>query len=571
MRAPDAGLSAVIGTLMLTVITIVMAVGFAEFLSDAQPQRATTFHMEFGAKLDPGAGQWGTGDETVKLIHRGGQNISAATLRLFIDIGGSTSTYEDAALDGGFSDGWLEIGESWTLTTTIPPQAEVSIKAVYTGEPSRIIYTSDLQAGNQDCTTDTTAPHVSSWSQTPANVNTDTTGAVTITLTAGDACAGVDTSVTPHLYHRIENGTSPAWTDAGEMTFLGGRSWQTTIPAPATGWADHEDETLEYYADPLGDLAANQAATGTETDIIEDASNLGILTYTTSHIAFSGTVTNFDNAQAENDGAAEAQFQEAYGGTGTGTSEKYGSAHSSNGATSPGDATGAPDDTHAVLPSDNDWLGVSGFDTFSGAITKVELAFEGHATSTTADGNEDALGLSYSISGASGATSQAYTISQLGAGSDGPAEYLDVTADRTWSWADIGNMEVQATYEKNQGQDPLDLKIDALWVRVTTDNAAYNLSIRANMTGIPAGTNHVLELREWTTGETMHVDVWDFNTSSWNTRGDSLTETSATPWTYTLTADELFGGEVRIRLTDDGPDSDAQDSLWIDYIRVRTT
>lgn len=564
----DVGLSTVIGTLLMALITVTMALALSDFVSDTVPDTAPQATWDVGASLSPGESRWGDGDERVELVLRGGPGLFESHTRIRLDVDGDVTTYEGASLGGAFADGEMTLGERWNDTLDVPAGAPVSIRVIVTNDQPRIVADADLRAGSRDCTNDTTAPTLSAVTQAPADVDSATSGAVNVTATVEDDCAGVDANETPHLAYRVGNGS--AFDDAGEMRKISDTSWQGEIPEPSQGWSAHENETLTYRLDPIADLAGNTATSENQTDHLQPGeAGPGELTYATDHIAGSGTVENVTNLMNGTDDGAAANLTENATGTGPETSEIHGTAHSADGATAPGNATGAPDDGHTALPSNGDWVGVSGFNTFNGGIDSVEIAFEGHANGT-ANGGEDGLELSYEISGTPGSTTRTYSLSQLGSGSDGPAEYVNVTGDRAWGWTDIADLQVKASYVKEQAEDDADFKVDALWTRVTYEDPDWNLSVRFNVTDIPAGDQHDLELAYDTTGEPFHLDVYNHTAGTWGDRGSALTSTTRANVTLALTDDEVDNGTAWTRVHDDARDATAQDTLALDYVRVRT-
>lgn len=552
----------------MALLTVSMALVLSDLVSDSVPDPGPGGSWEIGAEIGPGNQAWGDGDEVVRVTHRGGPDLLRSETRIGIDVEGNNTVYEIGSLGGAFDDGALEIGETWTKETEIGPNATVEITVVVTSVQARVVAQAELRSGRQDCGTDGLAPHVESWTQDPADLDGGSVGPATVVATLDDACAGVDTNTTPHLEYRF--GTSGSFTDAGEMNLVSGTSWRGEIPEPSAGWDDKVNETLVYRLDPMEDLASNVATSDERTDEIEPASPApSTLTYASNHTVFSGTVENMTNLQDGTDDGQAANLTENETSSGNVTSEVYGTAHSSSGASSPGNATGAPDGAHAVLPTDRDWVSVSGYNTFQGDIRSVEVALEGHYTGT-ANGQEDELRLSYEISGTEGATDGRFSLSDLASGSDGPAEYVNVTGDRSWTWGDISNLAVKAEYDKNGAEDDVDFEVDALWTRVVYADPGYNLSVQVNVTDVPDGSTHDLELAYDTTGETFHVQVLNATSGNWTTRGDPLGSTSRTTWAVELTPDEVDGGTVETRLVDDGADAVERDTLALDYVRVRT-
>lgn len=565
----DRALSSVIATLLMALITVTMALALSDFVSDTVPETAPQSTWDLGASLAPGESLWGDGDERVELVHRGGPELFQNQTRVRIDVDGDVTTYEGTSLGGAFDDGAFTLGEAWNRTLEVPANAPVNVRVIVTSVQQRVVADAELRSGVRDCSTDTTPPTLSGVTQEPGDVDSAHSGSITVTATLTDACAGVDGATDPHLEYRVGNGSS--FEDAGAMTKVSTASWQGEIPEPSDDWAGHEDETLTYRLDPIADLAGNEATSENRTDHIQAGeADPGTLTYATDHIAFSGTVENASNLQDGDDGGQAANLTENATGSGPVTSEIYGTAHSADGATAPGNATGSPDDGHATLPTAGDSVGVSGFNTFTGGIDVVEIAFEGHANGT-ANGADDELEISYEVAGTPGDTTRTYTLSELDGDSDGPASYINVTGDRAWNWTDVGDLRVVAEYIKQQAEDDADFHIDALWTRVTYEDPDWNLSVRVNVTGIPTGSQHDLEIAYDTSDEAFHLDVYNHTAGTWEDHGPSLDATTRTNETVELDDAHVDGGDAWVRFHDDGPDAVDQDTLALDYVRVRTT
>lgn len=91
---------------------------------------------EFDATVSPGSGGLGTGDETIAVVHEGGERLDPERLSLRVDTGGSPA--EDGRIDGVdwpeasvAEDGW-DAGERATYTGEVP--ANASIQLVWTSE-----------------------------------------------------------------------------------------------------------------------------------------------------------------------------------------------------------------------------------------------------------------------------------------------------------------------------------------------------------------------------------------------------------------------------------------------------
>lgn len=567
----DRGVSSLIGTLLMALLTVTMAVALSDFMTDAIPERSTRgSSWEIGASLDPGQARWDDGDEVVEVVHRGGPEMYEDETTIEVYIGSDQTTYGPGSQGSAFDDGSFSIGERWNRTHTIPPNTTVSVLLVVEDPRPHVVASAELRSGARDCSEDTSAPKVDALTQDPEDLNSSATGPVTVTATLADACSGVDTDKPPHLEHRY--GSSGSFTDDGKMSLVSGTSFEGEIPAPTNGWESRENETLVYRIVEMADTEANNGTGDNHEDEIQPGTEAqGTLTYADENVVLFGSMENFTNLQNASDDGYAANLTEEATGSGSVTSEIYGTAHSSSGAQEAGNATGSPDDAHAVLPSAGDWISVTGYNTFEGSIQTVEIAFEGHVTSGTTSGAEDELRLFYEVSGNEGATDARYSVSELNVGSDGAPSYVNVTADRSWTWSDVSNLAVKAESLQQQQEDDVDFKIDALWTRVTYDDQAYNLTIKVNVTGLPSGSEHDLEIRYNTTGETFHLDIRNTSSASWVERGDALTATSPTNWSLALDADEVDNGTVHLRFRDGGADSTEKDTLALDHVRVRTT
>jgi hypothetical protein len=116
-------------------------------------------------------------------------------------------------------------------------------------------------------------------------------------------------------------------------------------------------------------------------------------------------------------------------------------------------------------------------------------------------------------------------------------------------------------------------------VRAFTDNsfwrclvtgAGYKMEIRENISSIPSADTQTLQMRYKlaNTNDNFKVQVW--NGTAWNDRGDVLSSTGWTDWSYVLLSSEVIGGTVQVKFVDVNASSTAQDSMLKDYLRVRS-
>lgn len=268
--------SDVLGSVLLVGITVVMAAAFGLLLlSYDGPARLT--RAEVAASVDPGLGGWGTGDETIRLTHRGGDPLAAARTVVLIGQGGATTSLTGTTqLASVFADGRLSIGEVWQRAATIQQGQTVAVRVVSTdGDASILLSEAALVAAQttstQPCTSDTAPPTVLQWTQSPAIVTGQTVGAITITAQLTDACWGVNPAVTPSLLWRVSP-RDTNFTNAGAMTSVGVATWRATIPAQT--WSSLVGQSLQYYLAPVSDLGANSGVTATRSvTILSDCSS----------------------------------------------------------------------------------------------------------------------------------------------------------------------------------------------------------------------------------------------------------------------------------------------------------
>lgn len=692
---PEAAVTDVLGSILLVGITVVAAAGLGLLILSFDGPEAMA-RTELATVVDPGAGGWGTGDESIRLLHRGGDPLRAQDTTVVLRIGSVQTTLAGTAqLASVFADGRLTIGELWQRTATIQQGEAVSVRLVHhagaassllanaaviaaqttttqpcsgdAAPPTVILWgqtpglvtgltvgavnvtaqlTDDCWGVNQavapslfwrvsprdttyasvnttsigvatyratipaqtwsglvgqqlqyylspvndlggnngattvraltiqsDCTSDVTAPTLSSIVQSPTDVRSVTLTDVTVTATFSDDCAGVVQGIAPHLYYRLNDGSNPGYTDATPSGMASGGTsiWSGTIPNPT--WALHVGKTLEYYVQGQSDANGNVGTTATQSDVVD---LLATYTYPTSNTITTGSVTAFANLQSASDAGAAANLAE--GGTvGTPTTQSFNSngVVNANGWTSAsGTNLAASDNVYATYatnnPSSSNDLQASLVNPVStqGAITRVVLSAEVSLTSA----NNDGFQLQACLAGGS---CTAYGTTGGGSVTDNTITY-DVTAIRpgggSWSWTDITNLE-GVVHLIQQGTRDGTWRVDRLWADVTFATTTYSMSIRLDWTTVPSGLVQSLDLRHSVVGDTYNVQVctWVLGScTTWNTRGSTLTATSLTTWSYTLLASELSGNKVAVRFIDATPSGTVQGNLNLDYARVVT-
>jgi flagellin-like protein len=275
---PDEAASEVVGSILMVALTVAIAAAMGTALygsiDDEEPARRASFTAELRAN----DGGWGTGDETVRVAHKGGYELDAGQLAITIEVDGAESRYAtgssplDHAGQDAFSTGdeVFTIGERWSSSDlTVPARGAVSVAIVDTAAGS-VVWSTTLRAGPGDgstpCDPDTQPPSVQGWAQDPIDVDVDTSGPVTVSATLQDDCS-VDTTHDPHLHFRIDDGTDPAFTDDGAMTLQTGTTWEADIPDQT--WSNHGGDTLEYKIVDMRDETGNSAESDVRRDPIE--------------------------------------------------------------------------------------------------------------------------------------------------------------------------------------------------------------------------------------------------------------------------------------------------------------
>lgn len=130
-RRDDRGVSDVVGSILLVGITVAMVTGLSVVVLAVDPPQNDRF-TDLASRIDPGSGDWGEGDESVRILHMGGQPWPRDEARIRVAINGVITEFTGAGLTGGFADGTLTIGETWNATFTIPVGADVALDAIDT-------------------------------------------------------------------------------------------------------------------------------------------------------------------------------------------------------------------------------------------------------------------------------------------------------------------------------------------------------------------------------------------------------------------------------------------------------
>lgn len=221
LGAPDAGVSEVVGSILMVAITVALAgamfsVVYGAIPGDGGPRRAS-----LSGSLDPGDGGWGTGDESFTLTHRGGHGLPADATAIVLEVGGNETRFAvdgdpiDHAEQTAFTadDRNLTIGERWTAPArTIDPLTDVAASVV-DRTAQKTIWSAGFEAGTR----------TSSFVQTPlamvtgtvtddGNARSATDGSASATL--AEERTGTRSETANH-YATSSTGTATRPADAG--------------------------------------------------------------------------------------------------------------------------------------------------------------------------------------------------------------------------------------------------------------------------------------------------------------------------------------------------------------------
>lgn len=576
-RGPDEGASEVVGSILMVAITVAVAAGFVTVLYGAIPAQETTVRATLSGDISEGANGWGTGDETVSVAHKGGNPIESSSLAIVVEIAGIETRFTESGanpLDHAGEDAFnatddtLSIGDTWTSTDlTIDTDTRVSVTVVDTTR-GKTLWTGSFRSDEAACDDDTEPPTVSSWTQDPSDVTVDTTGDVNVSATVLDNC-GVDTTQDPHLHYRVNAGSDPAFNDTGAMTLESGTTWNGTIPDPT--WADHGGKTLEYKLVDMTDENGNTGESGVQQDVIEDTGG-STTTPVTTFTVIEGTASSNPESAASSDDGSEATFTEE----GTTTSTSF--TMDANGFEDPqntwSDETNAftSDDTYATTTSTSP---VSYLQSSPSTITNVSSVILHAEVSINPDGGQsnDAFQLAACFpSGACGDLSaeQGSSTSDVNITYDVTDSNTHPLGNASWTESDLEALQLEIT-PAVQGQTDGTWRVDRAWTTVSGNVTRYSLEVQGDFSNVSSGT-HTLEQEYRVDGDTYDVQVYDWTTDTWNTRGPTLDQGSATTWSYQLTSDEYDGANDRVRMRYlDRTDGTTQGQLFVDYLQVVTS
>jgi len=204
--------------------------------------------------------------------------------------------------------------------------------------------------------------------------------------------------------------------------------------------------------------------------------------------------------------------------------------------------------------ADTDYVYGSGYsNTSGGTINQVWITVRYNTTATSIS---DKLILEYSLDGGStfGATIDSFYPT---ASAGWTNRTLNVTADRTWTYADIGNLRVYLYYDRVGGADSWRADIDALWVNLTyTTATTYRAEAEHNTTLSYSGTLQSINVSaNFTTNvsSSFALLIYNFSAGNWYTCNSGTATTNTWyGWWCNITSNPTYynssTGVVRVRL-----------------------
>lgn len=576
VRSDDRAVTDVIGSILLVGITVAVAIGFGVLLW-AYDGPANTLYVDVEVRTTPGTdGQWDTGDERMEVLHLGGEPLRKGSTTIQFTADGTERSYTGNALGSYFDDdgdGRLTIGEAWLSPAADPldvAQDEAVTAFLSSGsEGSQLVAAGTVTGGGIDLTIQTCLPDITApsgaFTQAPSNVNSLSSGAVTVTLTVSDACAGVNEAAIPLLSYCVAvTCTVPTSFTTITMSDVGTRVWSATIPAQVWLTEALAGKSIQYYASNMRDLSGNIGQTGVQTDPVD---LVVTYYYVNSASATLGTVGNLTNAQAgsASDGNVADVADAAVAGSPTtvGPTKYSGATVTNSGALNPNNVL-TSDESRAEFDTSGDSLELTGIDLPANAasVTAVTLGFEGRKASS--GGTSPALRIDYKLGvGGTYSTGTAQTVSNAGTDSD----YTRTTSGIT-TVAQAESLYIRLVYSTDTNRNP---QVDAVFATITYTTAPqteYRTDVDLEWTGVTSGVSNTLELRYRVQDDTYNVQVWNFVTSTWRSCSGTLTATTLTTYTCGLLANEITLGEVRVRITDVNTTGTIRGHLYLDHARV---
>ncbi|HEX2066697.1 MAG TPA: hypothetical protein VHI93_07790, partial [Candidatus Thermoplasmatota archaeon] len=222
-------------------------------------------HADLAVSVTPGRdGAWGTGDEALRIVHRGGDPLDAQATTVQVRVGPAARTLAGDQLGSAWGDGFLRIGEAWSYVWPVPggiaQGVPVRADVIHAGAASQLLAAASTVAAAvaaDPCAADVSPPRLASWSSTPSPLTARHSGSVQVTAILADDCRGVFPTA-PILSWRLASGT--VWTDT---TAVSGASPAFTYLVSGPAWSSLAGQGVVFRVGPLTD-GANTAATSPE-------------------------------------------------------------------------------------------------------------------------------------------------------------------------------------------------------------------------------------------------------------------------------------------------------------------
>ncbi len=153
-------------------------------------------------------------------------------------------------------------------------------------------------------------------------------------------------------------------------------------------------------------------------------------------------------------------------------------------------------------------------------------------------------------------------------GGTSASQHINTVLSTTPSNYDTGGGIIKFKYQGNDLTTNGNIGVDLLKPQVYYNN--YGMNITTDINSIAYDTQYTLQTsyRLGNTNEAQYnMDIWNFASSTWgNTQ--SLTSTSWIQNNVTLASDQISGGQVKTRFTDQTPTGTAPGDLFIDFQRI---
>ncbi|MCB0851409.1 MAG: hypothetical protein KDD63_04140, partial [Bacteroidetes bacterium] len=122
-----------------------------------------------------------------------------------------------------------------------------------------------MRISNHIAQLDLSNPIFQGWSQVPADLNTNSSGVLTVSVEVIETLSGIAAG-NPKIQYRFDNN---AWSQYYQMQAEGGYLWSFDIPEPSGGWQNRGGQVL-YYRVRAEDVAGNTGVSAAQSVQIEN-------------------------------------------------------------------------------------------------------------------------------------------------------------------------------------------------------------------------------------------------------------------------------------------------------------